>query len=495
MTRRYSPPNVVMIVMDTARASSTSIHGAERDTTPHLRRLANDSLVFERAWSASPWTLPSHASLFTGLPVSQHRVDGDRPVMPADLPLLPALLQEGGFETACFSNNVWISDLFGFDRGFDHLEKTWQLIQSRHDAAALLRTESNADAWGSTRRQRVMRWVTQANPAVNAANLVYAKMFAYRKDAGAGQTNRRIGRWLARRETTRPYFMFVNYMEPHAPYHPQMEHVVALNGNRFDRAELRAAENLSGRSKDFHLGRVEIADQQFEAMRDLYEGSIRYLDARIAELLRMLRDRNELEDTLLIIVGDHGENIGDHGLMAHRFALYNTLIHVPLLMRLPHDLRTYGRVPDNVSLLDVLPTVVEVVNARRPGLLAPMPETPTLLNRPDPGRVVRSEFLNTTFTPEYREQGAAFEGSKWDRKLVAAVREDHKLIVASDGTRELFDIAEDPAELRDISAACPEIVAELLPHAQTATASAMDSAAPVEVEGIIEDRLRELGYI
>ena len=131
-------PDVVLIVLDTTRASSLSVYGHARPTTPRLEEFAREAVRFDRCVSPSPWTVPAHASLFTGLYPSAHGTEGDNPILGSGRPLLATLMQRAGYRTEGISSNVWISDVFGFARGFDAFHKTWQMFQNAHDAAEVL---------------------------------------------------------------------------------------------------------------------------------------------------------------------------------------------------------------------------------------------------------------------------------------------------------------------------------------------------------------------
>lgn len=490
-------PDVVLIVLDTTRASSLSVYGHARPTTPRLEEFARSAVRFDRCVSPSPWTVPAHASLFTGLYPSAHGTEGDNPILAAGRPLLATLMQRAGYRTEGISSNVWISDVFGFARGFDAFHKTWQMFQNAHDAAEVLKMPG-VDAAPEHRLKRAARWALKGNVPRNAANALYGKYVAYREDDGARATNRKARRIVAR-AGEKPFFLFINYMEPHAPYSPPPAFIERVSGRPMSSSQRKRLSVLSRRSKDYHLGRIQPSDQDFADLAVLYDAEIAYLDSRVGELFDMLRASGRWDRSLVVVLGDHGENIGEHGLMAHRFSLHDTLTRVPLLVKLPGTDRAGSAVAKPVQLVDVLPTVLDVLRDSGAGFVGrPEVQGRSLLGSIDAARPIVSEFLSTAFTPEARDPSSGFAGTRLDRRLRSIELDGRKLIRGSDGAVELYEPGADAAETRDLASAEPGAVAELsrsLDAWVREHASPERAAIDVDLGSVVEDRLRELGYI
>ena len=302
-------PNILLVVLDTLRSESCSVCGYRRPTTPGLDRLAAEGTAYVNAISPAPWTLPAHVSLFTGRYCFQHRVDGRRYRLEADQAVLAEILRSEGYSTAGVSSNVWISDTFGFQRGFDFFHKAWLLIQSEIGGAEMFKVGPVAR---SRRVARLLSVLRTGNPKL-MVNAAYAKLMANRRDGGSAAVSSTALRWLKNRGGS-PFFLFLNYMDVHAPYLAPKSYRHTYASASLSTADMRRLAALSVRGKDYHMGRLTVTPQEFEHLRDLYDEEVLYTDARLAEVIDHLRQTGDLENTLIIVVSDHGENIGDHGL-------------------------------------------------------------------------------------------------------------------------------------------------------------------------------------
>ncbi|MEM7203719.1 MAG: sulfatase-like hydrolase/transferase [Planctomycetota bacterium] len=326
-----SGPNVLLLVLDTVRAQSLSLYGHERQTTPKLDALATSSVVFERAVSTAPWTLPSHASMFTGTFPHEQSTGWALP-MDDRHQTLAETLAANGYATAGFASNLnYCARESGIDRGFQHYEdypvSVGQVVLSMSYGREL----SNL-------------------PAVRS--LIGNHDNLNRKTADDVQSA--FLDWLDGHED-RPFFAFLNYYDAHQPYLPPAP-FDRFADTDVTRGEFRYDTNL------VEIGDWTALDQpQIDLEQDLYEGAIAYLDDRIGQLLEELKLRGQLDNTLVIVTSDHGEQFGAHGLFDHGNSLYGQCIFVPLLLRLPVAQRAAHRVTDPVSLRNLPATVLEVV--------------------------------------------------------------------------------------------------------------------------------------
>jgi arylsulfatase A-like enzyme len=445
--------NVVIIIMDTARADVVeSVLSKQQDATPDSPVV--DSTLFRRTYTSAPWTLPSHASLFTGTPPSKHGAHAKHKHLEDTLTTLPEVLQNQGYETVAVSNNTWISEDFGFHRGFETFYKTWQYVQSSTDLGRIARQKE-----GFAKVTEAAKALFEGNPITNLTNAIYGQFFRKKEDDGAARTNAWITNWLADRDNSRPFFLFVNYLEPHLEYSPPRSHA---EEHLPEDVTYEDAMEVPQDAWGYIADEVELTDNDLEILRALYKSEIAYLAEKITEVIDVLKQQAEWEDTLFILTSDHGENIGEHDLMDHQYALYDTLLHVPLYVHGgPFE---DNRVDDFVQLLDIPPTILDILDIDAPE--------------------AREQFQGTSFHPDEREtrEYAVAEYISpqpsmdalerrigdlpnhvhaYDRSLRAIRTDRYKYIRGSDGSRELYDLKFDPGETTDIANEREDIVSNL----------------------------------
>jgi arylsulfatase A-like enzyme len=309
-------PNILLVVLDALRHDAIEPHGAPAGSTPTIAQLARRGSAFPYAYAASSWTLPSHASMFTGLlprglglGQAPDGPRGARPVLEQVAGrMLPRVLNESGYSTEGFSTNLWASEHAGFDLGFDRFSYTTPDRGGRINAML-----------GGRWRAR-LAWTLEGLRA--------------RSDNGAAEIGRvlrdAIGAWSGK-----PTFWFVNLCECHSPYLPPRPWNDLAAGGRV-RAALEARRYLSFQAMCLHAaGRGEIPPAALERMRHLYARAAAYMDQWIGDVLEALDQRGILDQTLVVVTADHGENFGEHGFIGHGFAVNESLIHVPLVMAGP----------------------------------------------------------------------------------------------------------------------------------------------------------------
>lgn len=324
-------PNVLWVVLDTVRADHTGPGGYSRATTPRLAALAAEGVVFERAYSTAAWTLPAHASMFTGLLPTRHGCHDQTLRLGDALPTVAERLGEAGYMTALLSSNPWVGADTGLGRGFGHIVDAWRwpLSASFLPVSALLRPWRGED-----------KGATQIAPAAQA--------------------------WLDQRPQDRPFFLVVNLMEAHDPYHElATEHLWrftdnsdAVRSSRTYSRELKAPGSLPSPSPE-----------EGRDLVDLYDAGIYADDATLGALLDDLAARGLLERTLVIVTADHGESFGEGGRWGHQATPDEEVLRVPLVMRLPGALPAGAQVTAPVSVVDLLPTVLDLLPE---GLVAPI---------------------------------------------------------------------------------------------------------------------------
>lgn len=481
--------NIVLVVMDTARYDecfgSPDLH--------HMSNLCENGTKFTSAFSAAPWTLPSHASLFSGQYPSKHGSNATAKRYNPETPSVVEAFNEASYETVGISNNTWISGEFGFDRGFEEFCKNWQYVQTDSDPVKVAREYEGLQRW-----TKLARYIFDGNPIYNSLNAFYA-FFQHNHgtDDGAKRTNEWVDQWLADRDRSNPFFLFINYFEPHLKYKPPREYA-----EEFLPSDVTFKEAIQVEQDAFRYiaGDLELTSRDFEILRALYRGELAYVDERLGELKSHLKQADEWDDTVFVVVGDHGENIGDHGLMDHQYCLYDTLIHVPLVI---HGGAFTGGEDRNdlVQLTDLAPTLLDAA-----GIDAKMfrEKIQGRSFHPDsnesPREYVYAEYMAPQPSMEALEKRVpemSTSVDEYDRSLRAIRTKEWKLIRGSDGSRELYHVGVDNEEYEECAEDCPDQVdmlgQQLDQWIESFTSEASNTDARMNQE--TKARLEDLGYL
>ena len=297
----------------------------------------------------------------------------------------------------------------------------------------------------------------------------------------------------------RPFFSFVHYEDVHAPYRLPRRFACFLPPG----VGLADALRVNQDPWRYLIDPASMGEREFETLRGLYDSAMHYVDFRVGEVLGWLRDLRLDDETMLIITADHGENLGDHGLMAHKYCLYETLLHVPLIVRYPAGVAAPGRVAAQVQTLDVAPTVLGLAGLAADGPTAPSAGPPAGLDLL--GSTRREYTFAEQSRPDLRTFDRRFPGadvSRFDRALRAIRSERWKFIWASDLRHELYDLAADPDERTNLIDAEPGIARELEDRVVGWAASLAPAGAAAGPGGeapefgeAVKSRLRDLGYL
>ena len=457
-------PDVVLIVLDTVRAENMSAYGYARETTPRFDSLAREGTLYLDATSPSTWSLASHASLFTGLFPSAHGAHFEHRFLDEGPPTIAETLAAAGYETRTFTANAFISDTLGLTRGFRLADEAWRGRAGRHF------------------------------------------MFAYRvldnlgfggEDKGGGLVATNFEKWAAEPSPDgRPVFIFVNFIEAHFPYHQLPEPYLYLF-TELPRDELFAV-SMDVMETQFG-GSVPPPEIAIGPSIDMYDGGIVYTDHLLGRVIDALRQRGTLDSTVLIVMADHGEMLGEHGSYGHGAALYEPGIRVPLLVRYPPRVPADTRVATPVSTVGVYATILDLLELELPGPLHVSSLLPVLDGGPPGGPVMAERHrAPIAISPEdvdpIADMGArirTYRAGSW------------KLIETSKGQRFLFDLATDPGEERNLADAHPEQVARLLDELDSwraalgfpAIGGEREYGQVPELDPEARERLRALGYV
>lgn len=388
---RQRPPDIILITFDTTRADHIGCYQDQPAHTPTLDSLAACGIRFTQAVTPVPLTLPAHASLLTGLNPTRHGIrDNGAYHLDPSIPVLAEQLKTSGYQTGAFVSAFVLARQFGLNRGFDAYDD------------ALVGERSGL------------------------------------------RTNQAALRWVERLDGERPYFLWMHYYEPHAPYQPP--------------ARFRALPGLSP-----------------------YAQEVAAADAAAGELLAALRARGRLKHAAVVCVGDHGEGLGDHGEDEHGIFLYDEAVRVPFLLNLPREAGPRA-VASSVSLIDVAPTLLDLAG------LPALPDVEGASLMPcahGAAFAARKAEYCETYCPEFNYDHSALQALRTSR---------WKYIRAPEP--ELYDLARDPEERRDLHAEAPDtaraIARQLDRYLASVTAPSSEAA---ELSGEDLERLQSLGYV
>ncbi len=446
-------PNVVLMLMDTLRADRLGVYGYDRPTSPAIDALARESVLFEAAHGAAPWTLPSVISMMTSTFACEHGVLSDHDPANSTLVPLAERMKRAGFETRSTFANPYAGPKWGMNRGFDSAAMT------------------------------------------------------------GGANRSLIGTWIAQRTSKRPFFWYLHNIEPHDPYDAPVSLLrmfgrgdrrdqLAVNGLLSNFRKLSRLEFVDGewrRTRDNTSDQQQVLDQlrsKNPAMHALYDAEVRQADMRVSGVVTALKSAGLWENTLFVLVSDHGEELGEHGYYQHDQSVYEELVHVPFLVHFPGGRFAGRRVETPVSLVDVLPTILAAVGRSDLAEGARGRDVATLIEStgPTPPAVVSLRMNRKKhFRPIHESRG--------DQNVV--VRDgDWKFIFNVERSRhELYRLDVDPAETKNLVEEEPARATRLLEVARSwfSSCRSRSSGGPVSqdlaLDATQEDRLRALGYV
>jgi len=420
---------VLLISIDTLRADHLSCYGYDRETTPRIDAIAREGVLFERTFATTSWTLPSHLSLLTGLTISAHGVCDDRlwartdeegeavPVIMAGT-FLPERLAEAGFRTGGFYTWKFLEPRFGFGPGFEVYERLGHTFYSFPPVAKRFEEiQAAADVEG-----------------LKALRKEYPELFDVTRPSSPETIDRAL-EWIdgVRGETPEaPFFCFVHLFDAHDPYTPPPPF-----DTRFD-PDYRGSVDGEGIVAPDSAMRADMDPRDLEHVIALYDGEIAWIDSEVGRLLDALEERGALENTIVMITSDHGEEFFEHGEKTHRHALWVESVHVPWIVSWPGRVERGLRVPTASGIIDIAPTLY--------GLLGL--SVPEGTSGADLSRVVREGGADEERT--YLSELLLFDsGAVPLRRMSLLHGSEHTLFEAKGiaaWQARLFDLDEDPRE-------------------------------------------------
>jgi arylsulfatase A-like enzyme len=438
-TRDAPRPSILLFVLDTVRADAVSAYGRVRDTTPATDALAAEGILYTQAYTPAPWTLPAHVTLFTGLAPSRHGVSIRRRRAAGRLIMLAERLRDAGYETVGVSANPWVTKGFNLAQGFERFFFVKGFILPK----------------GGSMPARLT-------------------------------LDRALSVWLNGRKEERPFFLFVNVVDAHAPYTVREE-------NHFLPPDVTATEAAAvPQAVEHYLCRAAPQQRELKVLQGLYLGDVKAADAKVATVLERLRTAGLARNLLTIVTSDHGEHFGEHGLVHHEFSVRDPLLHVPLLI---HGLRGVAPtwIDEPVQLADIVPSVGR-----------PLPTTRGISGLP---RAIIAEFESVDVPGSerakvIREMRSHRVQCKRSDKVFgdmhAVIRYPMKLVWFERYPAEMYDLRTDSQERQNLaaerSALVTQLTAELRRHLRDGR-PAPEAAPGAPPSPEVQEQLRALGYI
>jgi len=478
-------PSILVIILDALRAKNVSGYGYSVRTTPHLDAFASENILFRRAYTTSTWTIPTHASMLSGLYLSQHRLENiqrNRRFHESIVPL-PTALRSAGYTTAAFSQNILFSPAHHFDY-FDEFHGSEDATGSvlpfgRQPKSSSTVTPHFAD--------RVVRYL--------------AKMSRSRSFLDA------MHNWILAQDANEPFFLMANLLDTHYPWAPPPD--LLLKRLRFKARYLFDSEFAIPKPWQFNSELEQVTAVHRRVWRSLYDAAIMHLDRELGRFLNQLRRWRGWQDLVVVITSDHGEMLGDYrDIVGHMLSLHDNILHVPLVVRHP-DYPSGLVVEGAVQTLDLYPSVLEWAGVDCDSIPAAQ------LQRPSYSQAIVSPncrsgyaFAEEDYTDSYDVIGGLIgtnplmEPGKYPRQQIVVHSASHKYIWNDDRPAELYDLVTDPSEMHNLlpQNEQPPVLAELR-QALEVWRSGLEVFPPRIVDASDEidsetlDRLRALGYI
>lgn len=460
-----SRPNVLIYMIDTLRPDHTSVYGYGRETTPFLKSLGAQGVVFDDCLAQATWTKPSTASLMTSLYSYTHGIIHDSDTIPKAAATFAEQLRAAGYVTASVLSNPFAGRTTGLQRGFDYVMEFPAVFRYRTDAAD--------------------------------------------RGTDSAAMNKVLFPWLEKHHDE-PFFLYTHTTDPHAPYRPpagfEEKFAKTADTAKFnkDYTRLRDLRQYGGGTVVSRAGCAKSGinpDWFIQSAIDRYDGEILHNDSSFEQLFNKLRQLGILDNTLIVVVSDHGEEFWEHGWTAHGHSLYQELAHAVFLMWNPKLLPAPRRIAEPVQLIDVMPTVLDLLDVKIPEIIEGQSLAPLAKGQP---------FLRRApvMTSRYAHVGARVGGVPENRTDTFALLEaGWKLIYRDKGKEaginrvELYDRRTDRAEKTNVAAQNPQQVERMMAEiakwmdAQKQIKKLLGPGGKTTLDPKTIEQLKSLGYI
>jgi arylsulfatase A-like enzyme len=501
------PPDVVVVLFDCLRARD--FPGGPEPVTgmPFTESLLRESILFPRAISPAPWTIPSHAGLFTGAYPWENHVNALHSLnLDPSIPTLPEVLRPLGYRSLSLSANPFISPRFGLVRGFD--VSAWggwweAFLRSPRDRAPN-RQEGGA-AGPADDHDRLMEWVRDGPmgdllrsasqqsfrfPSVlDAGSQVVQKVRFPDRERNISHTpwiEHELTRWLERQSPETPTFTFINLTDTHEPYYPDP---TLVHGFREWWRLTRGRQDYANAAGGDWRPRPDESSR----LRELYRQMIHHLDVRLKGIVGAYESSGRWDQTLCFVTSDHGQSLGEHGMMFHLLRLDESLLRIPLWMRPPAGDGGGRRAVGWANLVDLFPTIVEHAGGFAPNTSSALPLDRLVdRERPEPVYAMADGIVWDHIRERFRSKERE---AVWDRPWVAGYQGDLKVVMTADGQEiHAYDVTQDTAEVHDLWPSSAAPLVGLAGETQRVGTALLQSGGKWR-DPEIEDRLRSWGYV
>jgi arylsulfatase len=432
-------PNILLITIDTLRADHLSCYGYPRQTSPNLDRLARQGVRFARAYSHADITLPSHSTILTGLHPRTHGVIENSVALPREVVTLSELLQGRGYRTVGVTSAYLLAPLFNIDQGFADFYPCMSVRRPGREASDI-----------------ALEWLIE--------------------------------------QVQEPFFMWIHYFDPHAPYLPPSPYDILYSASgsyapyHLPADQVRMPDNWRGWYKeDWPPPYEDVAE-----IITQYDGAIAYADTQLARLLAWLEENGLADRTLVMVTADHGEGFGEHGVTFEHLGAHEEMVHVPLIMSYPPRLPSGTVVENLVGHVDLCPTLLDLLGVPIPREMQGISLVPLL-----EGRYWQDQ---EGIISQQRNADALSERTT-DWRLILQLRDNATwpLYPQRAGQVELYDLRADPEEAHNLWPATSQVarnaqetLSRQILRWKEATPLAAGEAAPLDPE--VEKMLHDLGY-
>lgn len=462
--------------MDTTRVDHLSCYGYEKKTTPYIDEFARESVLYNRAYSAASWTLPSIASILTGLypgAHGAHRVEKADNMFSAnklaeDNITLAEILARSGYETAGIISAEFLTREYGLHRGFNYFDDTIYIYFFALSAF------------------RPLSFLNLFIPITDYlwANGLYGSRIA-------DQINTSVFSWLDQKMKKAPFFLLIHYFDPHDPYLPEK---LGISKNavseqirkKFANRTVNYTELERSLIDSVQVGKNLLLPEERALLVNNYDREINRLDKKIYQVLTKLKEKNLFDNSLIIITADHGESFGEHDLMLHGVSLYEDNIHVPLLIKYPFAEKRKGIVNEPVSLTGLAPTILSYTK-----IPIPKPIQGSSFSDLPSQKIIAQNFRDPRW-------GKREELKRFDQDLISLIDGDFKIIKSIGGKNQLYNIKIDPREQKNLIGENPQVATRLLTTLDAHIKNLgllKKKDNPLELNQIQIQNLKGLGYI
>jgi arylsulfatase A-like enzyme len=469
-------PNIVIFLVDTLRADHLSLYNYPKETDPNIVKLAKEGIVFKSAYSCAPWTLPSIVSIMTSRFPSDHGVViGSLKVSQSDV-LLAEHLKSLGYRTGSFYENVYAGSMAGLDRGYDTIENIRNLPKAER----------------KKRKKKKIGWQGKVDFFVQ-----------------------RISQWL-NLSKGKPFFLYIHIVNPHNPWAASSYSQKKI-GKVYNKEEIKSIRQyhtiyrrLTRANNDAGLapGTIDNSAKQQEYLEELmnsrelginlYDATVMDADMRTGAVIDSLKGHGLWNNTLFILLSDHGEEMGEHGAWQHDQSVYNELIHVPLVFHFPQHQFSSTVYDENISLIDIAPTIVDYLGSSKiPSQWDGKSLLPLIQNKQV---IEEDEFLITTQRINLKKYYKPHHQTRGNINIVIRQGNWKGIWNMEKASFELYHIKDDQGETHNLSSEHKTLVHKMKIYAlnrfgRIKTSGFKKKRKKIKLTKEQETNLKSLGYL